>query len=180
MASDKLARRYATALFVEAQHKDSLETIYGDMHLLNNTFDVSRELRAVFKNPIIHSIKKEQIADQLFKGKISSLSVDFIGLLLRERREAFLVEIIQQFFKLYNNFKGISEVTVTTAVEMDAAIEQNIETFVRKESGKPNVKINKKIDASIGGGFIVDFGDRLYDNSVRYKLNKLKKELSFN
>ena len=180
MASDKLARRYATALFDEAQSKGSLETVYVDLQLLHDTFEASRELRAVFKNPIIYSSKKEQIADQLFKGKINSLTVDFIRLLLHERREAFLVEVVQQLFKLYNNFKGISEVTVTTAVEMDTAIQQNIEAFVRKESGKPNVKIIKKIDASIGGGFIVFFGDRLYDNSVRYKLNKLKKELSFN
>jgi F-type H+-transporting ATPase subunit delta len=111
---------------------------------------------------------------------VSPLTENFLRLLIFEHREAFVLVCIQQFTRLYNHIKGISEVTVTTATELDAAVEQQIEAFVRKESGKPNVKINKIVDAAIGGGFIVNFGDRLYDNSVRYKLNKLKKELSFN
>lgn len=180
MSADKIALRYATALFNEAKQQGTLDTVHNDLQLMHDTFESSRELRAVYKNPIIHSDKKELIADQLFKDKISRLTADFIRLLIFEHREAFIMECIQQFVRLYNNIKGISEVIVTTAVEMDTAIQQEIEAFVRKESGKPNVKINKKIDNAIGGGFIVNFGDRLYDNSVRYKLNKLKKELSFN
>ncbi|MDB5227072.1 MAG: synthase delta subunit, partial [Bacteroidota bacterium] len=50
----------------------------------------------------------------------------------------------------------------------------------KSQSGYPNVKINKKVDPSIIGGFIVDFGGKLYDNSIRYKLNKVTKELSLN
>jgi F0F1-type ATP synthase delta subunit len=42
------------------------------------------------------------------------------------------------------------------------------------------VKINKKIDTAILGGFVVDFGGKLYDNSVRYKLRKIEKEISLN
>ncbi|HPH88487.1 MAG TPA: F0F1 ATP synthase subunit delta, partial [Chitinophagales bacterium] len=76
--------------------------------------------------------------------------------------------------------KGISEVTVTTATTLDTASEQKIEAFIKKTSGYPNVKINKKIDTEILGGFVVDFGGKLYDNSVRYKLNKIKKEISLN
>ncbi len=180
MSVDKLALRYARALFSESKEKGSLDDVYGDLQLIQDTFTASRELRAVFKNPIIYSSKKEQIAEELFSKKLSGLSMNFVRLMIFEHREAFLVDAVNQFSRLYNEAKGISEVTVTTAAEMDPAVEQQIESFVRKESGKPNVKIHKAIDPAIGGGFIVDFGDRLFDNSVRYKLNKLKKELSFN
>ena len=81
---------------------------------------------------------------------------------------------------MYNESKGISEVIVTTATELDAANEEKISNFIKAKSGYPNVKIIKKIDASVIGGFIVDFGGRLFDNSIRYKLNKVEKELSLN
>ena len=84
------------------------------------------------------------------------------------------------FFKLYNLQKGISEVTVVTATELDAANEQKISSFIKAQSGFPNVKINKKVDASILGGFIVNFGDKQYDNSVLNKLNKIKTGISLN
>lgn len=180
MSADKIALRYAKALFDESNHQGTLDTIFADLQLVNDTFEASRELRAVFRNPVIKSHDKQAIANQLFRGKVSQLTENFLHLLIFEHREAYLVACVQQFTRLYNHVKGISEVTVTTATEMDAAAEQQIEAFVRKESGKPNVKINKKVDAAIGGGFIVNFGDRMFDNSVRYKLSKLKKELSFN
>ncbi len=81
---------------------------------------------------------------------------------------------------MYNEKNGISEVNVTTAIPMEGESEQKIIDFIKKTSGLPNVKINKKIDTAIMGGFIVDFGGKLYDNSIRYKLNKVKKEISLN
>jgi F-type H+-transporting ATPase subunit delta len=180
MSVDKIALRYAKALFDESKHQGTIDVINDDLQLINNTFDTSRELRAVFKSPIIKSDKKERIAEQLFQGKIQPLTSNFISMLILEHREGFIQDSIRQFDRLFNEHKGISEVTVTTAVEMDPAIQQQIEAFVRKESGKPNVKIHKKVDPAIGGGFIVNFGDRLFDNSIRFKLGKIKKELSFN
>ncbi|QQR98991.1 MAG: F0F1 ATP synthase subunit delta [Sphingobacteriales bacterium] len=57
------------------------------------------------------------------------------------------------------------------------ATQNKIEDFIKKQSGKPNVKINQKVDASILGGFVIDFGDKILDNSVKYKLNKIRQEL---
>lgn len=180
MSADKIALRYAKALFTESKQQGTLDTVYADLQLVSDTFEISRELRAVFRNPVIKSHDKQAIADKLFHGKVSGLTENFLRLLIFEHREAFVVDCVTQFVRLFNNDKGISEVTVITATDMDPAVEQQIEAFVRKESGKPNVKIHKQVDASIGGGFIVNFGDRMFDNSVRYKLSKLKKELSFN
>ena len=116
----------------------------------------------------------------VFNGKVNALTDNFLKLLVEHNREAYVQDVIAAFVKQYNESKGISEVTVTTASELDAANEQQIIAFIKAKSGYPNVKINKKTDAAIIGGFIVDFGGKLYDNSVRYKLNKIKKEISLN
>jgi len=180
MSAEKLSKRYAKAIFDEAVSTGSLDAIYADLGLIDATLLSSRELKSVFKSPIIKSHKKLTIANQIFEGKVSALTQRFLQLIIQENRDNFISEIIAAFFKLYNEEKGISEVTVTTATTLDTASEQKIEAFIKKTSGYPNVKINKKIDTEILGGFVVDFGGKLYDNSVRYKLNKIKKEISLN
>lgn len=180
MSVEKVGKRYAKALFDEAVKTGSLDIIYADLGLLDSTLKASRELKAVFKSPVIKSYKKEAITKEIFGGKVNATTENFLQLVIQQSRDGYLPEIITAFFKLYNESKGISEVTVTTATELDNINEQKIVDFIKSTSGYPNVKINKKTDATIIGGFIVDFGGKLYDNSVRYKLNKIKKEISLN
>jgi F-type H+-transporting ATPase subunit delta len=42
------------------------------------------------------------------------------------------------------------------------------------------IQLDTHIDASIIGGFIIQFGDNLYDSSVAYQLAKLKQSFSHN
>ncbi len=180
MSTEKLSRRYAKALFDEATQTGTIETIYTDLSTIAAVLKSNRELKAVFKSPVIQGHKKLAIVNQIFGDKVNAVTQKFLQLLVEQGREPYMTDIINAFSRLYNEFKGISEVTVTTATELDAANEQKIVQFIQSQSGYPNVKINKKIDASIMGGFIVDFGGKLYDNSVRYKLNKIQKEISLN
>lgn len=180
MSAEKVGKRYAKALYDEVVSTGSLDMVFTDLELINNTLNSSKELKAVFKSPIIKSNKKLAITSQIFNGKVKPVTENFIRLLVEQNRVPYIQDIIAAFFRLYNENKGISEVTVTTATALDAANEQKIISFIKSQSGYPNVKINKKIDATIIGGFIVDFGGKLFDNSVRYKLNIIEKEFSLN
>lgn len=180
MSAEKLGTRYAKSLFMEATNKAALDTVFADLNLLQNTLNSSRDLRAVFNSPVIKSYKKEAITKQIFSGKINPITENFLQVVIQQGRDAFLKDIIVAYTKMYNEKNGISEVNVTTAIPLDTASEQKIADFIKATSGNPNVKINKKVDAAIAGGFIVDFGGKIYDNSVRYKLNKIKKEISLN
>ncbi len=180
MSTEKLSRRYAKALFDEAVSKASLDAVYADLDFIKKTLASSRELKAVLKSPVIQSYKKQAIITQTLSVHIGVLTQDLLKLLITQSRTGYLPDIIVSFFRMYNESKGISEVKVTTATELDSANEQKIVEYIKSKSGYPNVKINKKIDVSILGGFIIDFGGRMLDNSVRYKLNKIEKELSSN
>lgn len=180
MSAEKLGTRYAKALFKEATEKASLNAVYADVNLLQQTLAASKELKAVYNSPIIKSYKKAAITKQVFGGKVNVLTEKFLEIIIQQNRDAYLNDIIKAFVHLYNEKNGISEVNVTTAIPMEGESEQKIIDFIKKTSGLPNVKINKKIDTAIMGGFIVDFGGKLYDNSIRYKLNKVKKEISLN
>src|SRR6187402_665295 len=108
MSAEKLSKRYAKAIFDEAVSTGSLDAIYADLGLIDSTLKSSRELKAVFKSPVIKSFKKQEIVSQIFNDKVNSLTQRFLQLLVKDGRDNFITEIIASFFKLYNETKGIS------------------------------------------------------------------------
>lgn len=177
MSTDRISIRYAKAFFEQAVSTNALETVYADINVINKALSDSKELRSLVKNPIVKSAKKGEILTQIFTGKVSNESLNFLRMITQNGREPFLAGIIGAFYDLYNKANNISEVSVTSATDLTSVTENEIVRFIQKQTGNPNVKINKNIDASIMGGFIINFGNKVYDNSVRYKLEKIRKEI---
>ena len=58
--------------------------------------------------------------------------------------------------------------------------EEGIKAIILKDTGKNDVTMQVKVDPSILGGFILQFGDKLYDTSINHKLDNLRKEFMVN
>lgn len=177
MSVEKVARRYADALFSESIANNRLEQSFADLSTLANAISASKDFSNFLKSPIIDVAKKATIVKEIFSGKLQEDTLRFLDIIINNKREAYLTSIISNFFQKYNDLKGIAEVNLTVAAELDDATQQKIENYIKSKSGRANVKINQSIDASILGGFIVDFGDKILDSSVINKLGKVKKQL---
>lgn len=180
MSLDKLSFRYATALYQEAEATKALDSSLQDVKDLIRIISSNNELNQLFQNPIVDVKTKLSIIKDLFQTKLSPLVYNFLRLLIENKREAGVIPMLNKFIDIYNDKHGISNVQLILASEIDEATLNKIESFIKKQSGKPNVVINKKVDESILGGFIINFGDRIYDNSVKRKLQQIKNDLILN
>lgn len=180
MAQSRVASRYAKALLDLANESNSLDHVFADMVLLRKTLATSSELSSLIKNPIFGQGKKQSVFKALFKDKVSDLSFGFFNLVIGKRREADINQIADSFIDSYYASKNITNVLVTTAVELDAETEQKIIEKIKSTSSLGEVRLEKKVDASIIGGYIVEFNNRILDNSVQSNLNSLKRRLSQN
>lgn len=180
MSAEKLANRYANAFFDDALSHQRLEKANQDLNLVANAISTSKEFGNFIKNPILDQRKKNSVLSEIFANRLDKSTMNFLELLVNNKREMYLPLIIKKFVGKYNDANGITEVNVSVASTLDATTQSKIEAYVKKQSGKPNVKINLRVDESIMGGFVIDFGDKILDNSVKYKLNKVKQELLSN
>lgn len=180
MSADKLAKRYAKALFDDAAAKGAVETVNNDMKLVAKTVADSKDLRVFLKSPIIKSAKKISALKQIFGDNISAESTALILLLIDNGREGYLGEIATFFNKFYNEHNGILEVKITTAVPLDDATEQLVRKAIASKVGDKKLIVKSTIDKDILGGFIVDLGNKVYDASVRNKLSNIANELIYN
>ncbi len=105
----------------------------------------------------------------------------FLNIIVVKGREAYLPEIADSFMDQYNGIHQLSKLTVTTAVAMDdAALDSIRKKVLASGITTTNLEIIAKVDPAIIGGFILEFGDRLYDDSITHKLELLKQEFKTN
>src|SRR3984957_20998732 len=107
MSSFRIATRYSKSLLQLAQEKGVLDAVYADMKGIDSIFENSKDLRLLFKSPIITTDKKLTIVKKLFEGKITGLLYQFMVLLIKKGRESHLHEITESFITQYNAMNGI-------------------------------------------------------------------------
>ena len=178
MSSYRIASRYAKSLIDLAISQGKLERILEDVSMFAKATEV-RDLALLLKSPVVKPDKKEKVLDAIFKDKIDPLTHAFIRIILRKGRESQLAEIAAEFINQYREIQGISIVNVTSAeplpVEtMDAIRKKLIESGMTRGQ----IQFNNSINKELIGGFVISFEDKLYDASIRHKLDELRKQFS--
>ena len=173
MKNTLLIRRYAKAFLEYAIENKMTEQGLADLELLTATLQSHRELRNILSQPFLSKEKKENIINRIFEGKISDKTLNFIKLMLDKNRHEIIPMILVPYRELYNEYKNIAEVTITTAVKIDEPTQQKLIWFV-KDKINGNVQIINKIDKNIIGGFIINYLDYQYDRSIRNELKSLQ------
>jgi F-type H+-transporting ATPase subunit delta len=172
--SYRIATRYAKSLILLAQEKGKLDEAYKDMKHIDSVFENSRELKLMFKSPIITSDKKMNVVKALFEGKISEIVYGFLTLMIKKGREAHFHEMVESFIIQYNEISQITIVKITSAVKIEDSMLQSIINNLKKKEHLKEVELHEIIDSSIIGGFVLQYADKMIDSSVSTSLNALQ------
>ena len=89
------------------------------------------------------------------------------------RRASALGPIIAAFERLVETHRGVIAAHVTTAVPLSPAQSDTLSSALRTAFGKDPL-IETHVDPAILGGLRVRVGSRLYDASLKSKLDSLK------
>lgn len=180
MSVVKLATRYAKSILDLSIERGQLEVVLNDMKLLNNATDNSREYYMMLKSPIVNGDKKMEVTKMIFGNNLSSITTEFINILMRKNREAYLPEIIDAFIKQYNQHKNITEVIVTTPQPVSTELQNEILNRLRKQAGLKEIELSTTVDESLIGGYVLQWEDKLIDTSIARGLAILKDEFDNN
>lgn len=179
-ASSRVSGRYAKSLIDLAIEQGKLQSVIGDIETLHESVK-NRDLYLMLKSPIINSSKKESVMKLLFAEQFEAITMGFINICINKSREGLLPEIASEVLSEYKKMQGITSVKVTTAIPLSAeALEALREKLVASSITDKNVEIETVVKPDLIGGFVIEFGDKLYDASVAAKLAALKKEFAGN
>jgi F-type H+-transporting ATPase subunit delta len=177
MAEQRISRRYAKALYNAAEEVSAIDKVYEDLKYVGKAVESTNELEIYLKSPLIKSLDKKKALDEIFSGKISDLSKDFLILLSHKGREALIPSIVEQYIKIYNDQNNILPVHIKTAIEVSEDIKQNILAEIKERTGM-TLNGTFEVDPAIKGGVVITLEDLVIDASLRNKLSELYQRLS--
>ena len=166
--------RYAQALLDLAEDAKSLPRVEKDLKSFKKMYESSVELKRLAESPVFATEDKVAALTAVAKkAKLSTLTQQFIGTVAGNRRAADLPGIISAFNEMVARRRGSQVAKVTSAAKLTAAQLSAIKTQLKKSLGRP-VDIETSVDPELLGGFVVRIGSRLYDSSLKTKLEDLR------
>lgn len=175
MSSTIVSRRYARALLDVAEESGLAEQVAGDLEVIRETLESSRDIVTMLKSPIIKGDTKARILKEIFGG-LGEKALLFIDLLCRKKRAAILPDVIDEYATLRDEQRGIINVDVASAVELDDEQSKKLIDGLAKYTGK-KVRAKLSLDEALLGGVTVKIGDTILDNSVKHQLQLLNSAL---
>ena len=107
------------------------------------------------------------------KAKFNATTKKFLGLLAQNGRARDLPGVIAGFQALYAKATGVVAAEVVSALPLSAAQTKTIQSALRTSLGR-DPELTARVDPSILGGLKVKVGSKLFDASLKTKLDQMK------
>ena len=176
MVSEKLGRRYASAVFSAAGDHDAIDRVGGDLASIAAAMDSDPLMRDFFLSPVISRDAKERALMAALQGKVHDVALHSLILLVRKRREAVLSVLVPEYRKLQMASRGTDPLTVTSAGKLSDAELGSLVNRLQSIYGK-KFEVHQVVDPNVIGGVRITMGDRRIDGTVSGQLDALARTL---
>jgi F-type H+-transporting ATPase subunit delta len=177
-SSGLIATRYAIALLDMAAEAKAMEPVERDMQELAAMMESSPELRTLVANPLIDRNRQKNVVAALAQtAKFNNLTRNFLGVLAQNRRLSVLPAVIRAFRTEAAKRRGEVEARVQTAYALTPAQTEQLRQELTKALGS-HVALNVEVQKDLLGGMVVTVGSLMIDDSLKRKLERLKRTLS--
>ena len=174
------ANRYAQALFEIARMEHNDEEMGAELESFSAALKHSPEIEKFLVNPYFNVDQKRRSLQKIYQEtshKFYETLLDFFTILFEKNRFYLIHEIAVEFRKIADEAKGQGAVEIRTAVPLGAAAEAAMVTQLEKIAGY-KVIVKKEVDPSLVGGGFVRIKNKILDDSIRHRIDSLKKELT--
>ncbi|MGH7191092.1 MAG: F0F1 ATP synthase subunit delta [Acetobacteraceae bacterium] len=169
-----LADRYANALYAEAEEKHALDQVIGEMQQLGRLIDESADFRRLLESPTFDTNLASRAALAVLAAEgFGKLLHNFVGVVAANRRLRALRSIVNAFAGLVAARRGVVTAMVISAHPLDDIQMSQLRARLI-EAGYGSVEIIKEVDPTLLGGLVLKIGARLYDSSLKSRLQRLQ------
>jgi len=177
MNTGLISMRYAKALLqIGLENKEAAKMLYDNSTLFYETLIELPEFEYFLKNKIIKNSQKKEIVRKVFSDKFHNFMMNFIEVIIDNKREKLINDIFIDFLTIYRKQFGIRNVKVITAIPVKEKYKDEISKIL-KERLKVEIELECKVDPEIIGGLIIAVDDKQADGSIAGELRALKKKM---
>ena len=177
MAS-RIRRAYAESLLDVAEKQGAADAISEQFDsLLNDVFRAVPRLEETLDSSALGRNRKDELIAKVFGGRATPLFLSFLRLLNRNDRLGLLRMIAVGYQSLRDERENRIRVLVEAAAPLSDEQRDKLTATLAAATGKTPVVVVRAKPELIGG-LVVHIGAKVYDTSVRTKLQTLRNVLT--
>ena len=173
---EEIAEVYARSLFEVAKEHDVLDRVHEELGEFAEALSEDRNLQVFLFSPYFSSGEKQKGVTSIVSDADERI-VNFLELLAERHRMPALFRIKREFDALWAEEHQLLPVTVTSAIELDQGLVDEIGKRIQDQTGR-KVELSSNVDPDVLGGLMVRVGNMVLDGTVRNRLERLRKQVS--
>ncbi len=176
MKDTTLAHRYAKALYDLASAKSAELKVEEDLRAILKAIQSDVKTKACFQSPALKAADKSALLKKTVENKTEPLVHQFASLLIFKNRFNLLDLILDAYHEILNRSRHFEEVVITSAQPLRSELRRFIEEALEKKIGEKIVS-EVRVNPKLLGGITIQIRYRLFDGSIRTKLDDLRKQM---
>ncbi|MBP2243002.1 F-type H+-transporting ATPase subunit delta [Cytobacillus eiseniae] len=177
MTGSIVAKRYAVALFRLANEHQLLDQMEEELRAVKEIMNQNADLHAILKSPKLSIEKKQEIVKSAFATAVNTYVLNTLLILIERHREDEISSVADHFISLANDARGIAEAKVYSIRPLTEVECEALSASFAAKVGKKSLRIDNIVDTNLLGGIKLRIGNRIFDGSLRGKLDRLERQL---
>lgn len=170
-------KEYATALFSLATEGNSVDQYEKSLIEIGNIFKENPDYIKVLESPAIPLSERIAFIDKAFEGTYTEYLVSFIKVLCENGHITEIISCIDAFCDLVRIYKNRTIATIYYVEPLTDEQKTSLIEKLQKISGKV-IEPEYIKDEGLIGGIKVQIDDKIFDGSIKNRLQKAKGEMS--
>jgi len=171
-----IARRYTVGLFGYAQEHGVLNVVDAGLKVVADAVADHVEFKHLLEHPLITADRKTVMVNEVFGQAVDPVVTRFVKLLIDNGRADQIQDVYASFHTLAEDARGVVEVTVESALPLNAdqvaEIEKELSSVFNKKA-QAVVQVKPELIA----GYRVQVGNRVLDATVKAALRQFSGQL---
>ncbi|TYJ58863.1 ATP synthase F1, delta subunit [Cryptococcus floricola] len=179
---NSLTGTYATSTYLAALKKSSkdLEALAKDVEAFDRSIKEDAKISAFIQNPTLTASERAAALKTILPSSSSPILLNLLSVLSENGRLSAAPKVFADFHSLMAAYRGELEVIVTSAEPLDNKALTRLDKALKTTEiakGK-TLKVVNRVNPSVLGGLLVDFGDKTIDLSAYTRVQRFNNALT--
>jgi F-type H+-transporting ATPase subunit delta len=174
---ERLARVYAKAALDAAGGAPQQDALMAELESLkSDVLDRHPQLKELFDSRLVSQDEKLALVDRVFGGRATPVVINVLKVMARHGRLGLVRDMVSAARKMWERRSGRVPVELETANALSPELEQDLLKALSRVLGADPV-VSSRINPDLIAGFVIRVGDRVYDGSVRTRLEATRRAM---
>ncbi len=175
----EISKAYGGALYDLVSENVGLvkDIVLEELAGVRDIFAEHPDYLKLLATPGIPKKEREEILDETFAGRIHPYLLNFLKLLCINGYLGELPSCEKEYRRRYNEARGISIASVTSASPLTEEQEQRLSESLSDATGR-TVLLECRVDPSLLAGIRLELDGKQLDGSVKHRLDAIRARLS--